>query len=141
MHCPSFAVHTGLILLCILHVRPAESARAARRSRRDSTEGSSRNRPVEGSSRNRAAEDSSRNRPAEDSSRDVSAEDNLKYAAEYLNKFGYLEDDVPIKGLTKRKLRELIVNPLKRFQRFHSLDVTGSPLNILLLLYLNYYRI
>lgn len=53
-------------------------------------------------------------------------EDNLSYAAEYLQQFGYLDKGVTINDLNDRKLKKLLVAPLKKFQRFHNIGVTGK---------------
>ena len=56
----------------------------------------------------------------------AATENKLKYIGQYLKEFGYLDDKVKLGGLRDEEIATLLNKPLKKYQRFNDLPVTGE---------------
>lgn len=52
-------------------------------------------------------------------------QDRIRYAAEFLQDNHYIRQNRDLGSKTTAQLRNIIVNPLKRFQEFHDLTQSG----------------
>ena len=52
-------------------------------------------------------------------------EDGIRYTALYLQEFGYIPQTVDLESKSNNELFKIIREPLLKFQRYHSLPLTG----------------
>lgn len=62
----------------------------------------------------------------EDRRQFAQTEEGVRYAAGYLQEFGYLASNMDLDSKTNIQLWQMINQPLKQFQEVHHLEITGK---------------